>query len=447
MVIKDRSSRLHKGLNWLGQDIPGYSIGLFRFGFGVLMAWAMIRLQLNGWVADFWQRPSFYFPYISWVQPLDWVHIQVWILAAVALLLAIGWHCRVMALLLALGFTWLELSCKSTYLNHYYLVSILACWLALIPAGSTWSLDALRHQRNQRPLQSVQRWHLVCLQLQISFVWICAGIAKIQSDWLLHGIPLWFWFRRFDDLVFVGPLLRSHMFAIMASWAGMLYDLSIPWLLTWKRTRFIAFLVLIVFHLITALAFPIGIFPWLMMLSATLYLKPNWPRKFSRQQTHPKPPESQNQQRFSQWAALAAVVFLSIQLVSPFRHYFNERPHQLLWHERGFRWGWRVMVMEKTGWLRYTIILEDGTQYVINPASKLAPHQAKQITTQPDMILYFAHHIPELYEIDHIKSIYAQSWVSLNGRNPSQLIKPDVDLLKITIKNPINQWVTELPQD
>ena len=55
------------------------------------------------------------------------------------------------------------------------------------------------------------------------------------------------------------------------SWGGMFYDLSIPFLLLSKRLRWFGFTLVIIFHLLTAFLFPIGMFPYIMILSALIF--------------------------------------------------------------------------------------------------------------------------------------------------------------------------------
>ena len=55
------------------------------------------------------------------------------------------------------------------------------------------------------------------------------------------------------------------------SWSGALYDLAIPFLLLWRRTRFLAFILVVVFHVLTRVLFPIGMFPYIMIVSALIF--------------------------------------------------------------------------------------------------------------------------------------------------------------------------------
>ncbi len=62
----------------------------------------------------------------------------------------------------------------------------------------------------------------------------------------------------------------------------------------------------------------------------------------------------------------------------------------------------------------------------------LTPQQEKMMATQPDMMLQYAHILKEHYENAGFKNpeIYADTYVSLNGRIGKALIDPTVDLSK-----------------
>ena len=73
---------------------------------------------------------------------------------------------------------------------------------------------------------------------------------------------------------FLGDLMQQEWVHYAFSWSGMLYDLSIPFLLLWRKTRFGAFLLVIIFHVLTRVLFPIGMFPYIMIVSALVFFSP-----------------------------------------------------------------------------------------------------------------------------------------------------------------------------
>ena len=102
------------------------------------------------------------------------------LLIAAAVLLAVGWHTRVMAWLVFLGL--LVLQRRDVYVLNSgdLLLRELAFYVALMPAGETWSLDARR--RGASELRSP--WGLRLLQLQVSCIYLFSVVAKLHgSTW------------------------------------------------------------------------------------------------------------------------------------------------------------------------------------------------------------------------------------------------------------------------
>ena len=64
------------------------------------------------------------------------------------------------------------------------------------------------------------------------------------------------------------------------AWSGMLFDLSIPFLMLWKPSRKWAFLAAVLFHTNNYFVFPIGIFPVLSVVLTLIFFDPDFPQKF-----------------------------------------------------------------------------------------------------------------------------------------------------------------------
>ena len=83
----------------------------------------------------------------------------------------------------------------------------------------------------------------------LTIVYLYAGLAKINSDWLLKAMPLKIWLPSKYDLPLIGEnLMQQDWFHHAMSWSGMFYDLLIPFLLFYKRTRIFAFILVVFFH-------------------------------------------------------------------------------------------------------------------------------------------------------------------------------------------------------
>jgi vitamin K-dependent gamma-carboxylase len=423
---------------WLARPVDAAGVGAFRLLFGLLMFGAVVRFVAKGWVQELYVDPTYHFTYFGfdWVRPLPPLGMVLLfaLMGSAALFIALGAFTRIAALVFFLSFTYLELIDQATYLNHYYLVSLLALLFMVLPVGRAYALDARHSGRAPGFAVTVPRWVHTLLRVQIGFVYVFAGLAKLNHDWLFEAQPLRLWLARFGDLPLVGPIFALPSTAYVMSWAGAAFDLLIVPLLLYRPTRKVAYAVAIFFHLLIWLLFPIGIFSFLMLVCATLFFDPSWPRamvaRLRREAIDVHGPDSRAMPtRPVPRVLLAALgVYLALNVAMPLR--FLLYPGASSWTEEGFRFAWRVMLTEKTGHVEFEIVDASGKRRYLNPRSELTPLQYAMMSTQPDMIHAYAHHVARRYEAaGHGRvRIHAHAWAALNGRPSQRLIDPNVDL-------------------
>jgi uncharacterized membrane protein YphA (DoxX/SURF4 family) len=276
---------------WVARaESPAHPSGLvaFRILFGLLATFGALRFEWNGWVERSFQAPTFFFHYwgFSWVQPLSipQMHALFITMAICGLCIALGLFYRVAAIVYFLAFTYVELCDVTNYLNHYYLQSILALLLCVLPLHRVYSLDAklrpsirLEHFPGTENSQHYPRYFTWLLRAQLTLVYFFAAMAKFTPDWLLHGQPMQIWLHARTDAPLVGPLFDMPYVPLAMSWAGFLYDLTIPFWLLHPKTRTPAYGVVLLFHAFTKLLFPIGLFPVIMTVGTLVFFPYDWP--------------------------------------------------------------------------------------------------------------------------------------------------------------------------
>lgn len=416
---------------WLARlNRPADAAGLaaFRIAFGALMLFAVIRFVARGWVEELYLVPSFHFSYhgFEWIRPWPaWgmaLHFAVMGLAAVGILL--GAWTRVCAAVFFLTFTYAELIDKATYLNHYYLVSLIALILAFVPAGAAFSIDAARRGTTT---STVGHWAYGLLRAQVGAVYFFAGFAKLNADWLLGAEPLTTWLQVHSGVPLIGRLLADPATARVMSYSGAAFDLLIVPLLLWKKSRIPAYGAAVLFHVSIWLLFPVGVFSWVMLVCATVFFDPSWPRRWLKA-LGPAPASSNSASgRLTRWTAAVASAYLAIQLLVPLR--FLAYPGNVNWTDEAFRFAWRVMLVEKSGTVEYRVHSQRG-ESLIHPRTELTPLQYKMMSTDPDMIHEYARHLAVRLRAagEADVKVYADAYASLNGRPGQRLIDPTVDL-------------------
>jgi hypothetical protein len=420
-----------------------------------------LRFLANGWVERFYVQPQFFFSYwgLSFIRPLPEPFMSglFGLCAALSLMVALGLFYRPAIALFFLAFTYIELCDVSNYLNHYYLISLLSFLMIFLPLHRYGSLDArLRPSIKSRTLPA---WVGYALRLQVAVVYFYAAIAKLNSDWLLHAQPLNIWLSSRTDLWLIGPYLDRYWVAMAMSWAGFLYDLTIWVWLSLRRTRPWAYLLLIAFHTAVGILFKIGMFPFIMTVAALVFFEPDWPRRAWETISHklgrkdaapsfselarPSPPQPLGGLALGLLGAWAL-----IQVAFPLRAFAYGG--DVLWHEQGMRWSWRVMVREKNGSIRYRVRARElPRERVVSPRRYLSAHQEREMSGQPDLILQLAHHIAEEHRGRGLREVEVRvdAWVSLNGRPMRRLIDPDVDLVQVRDGVSPATWITDAPSD
>jgi vitamin K-dependent gamma-carboxylase len=423
--------------------VSGASLVFFRMGFGLLMLISLTRFWLKGWIEAYYLTPTFHFTYagLSWIKPWTAYGLPAWTLSVHCFLLcmccvaiALGFYYRWACFLFFIGFSYLELIDKTFYLNHYYAISLFALLMCFLPLDQSLSYKI----RSPMPLP---RWALIVLRLQVGLIYFFAGVAKINGDWLVLAEPLRRWLPALASTPILGFFFTIPATAWLMSWSGMLFDVGIVFFLMSARWRRLAYGAVVIFHLLTALLFPIGLFPWLMMFMALIFFPADWPLRclnsfFERFLGRPFVTERAKVFVFPQQAKVSVLpfsvscflgVFFALQVLMPLRHWAY--PGNVLWTEEGFRFAWNVMLIEKTGWVEFHLKDPDSGRQWVDQATELTAFQQRMMSTQPDMILQYAHHLLEKHADTYPGlEVYADSYAALNGRPSQRLIDPHINL-------------------
>ena len=241
---------------------------------------SIIRFWSKGWIEKLYLDPAFHFHYAGFefvTVPGEYTYLIFLACGISALFVALGYRYRLAAIMFFLSFTYIELMDKTTYLNHYYFISVLSFVMIWLPANSYFSLDAWRNPR--KASSTVPRWTIDCIKVLLAVVYIYAGAAKLNPDWLLRAMPLAIWLPSKAGMPVIGPLLDQSWLPYFFSWAGAIYDLTIVFFLMWRPTRRYAFVAVVFFHVVTRILFPIGMFPFIMIAATTIFFSPEWHEK------------------------------------------------------------------------------------------------------------------------------------------------------------------------
>lgn len=432
-------------------------LAIFRIGFGLMMLYSIMRFYFMGWIEKVYINPKFHFKYygFEWIPDLgEYTYILFFICAITSIMITLGLKYKLSIILFFCSFTYIELLEKTVYLNHYYFISILSFLLIFLPLNAAFSFDNLISNTKETKVPS---WTIDCLKLLLAIVYIYAGIAKINTDWLIEAMPLKLWLTSKYDLPIIGEYFMQQVWVhYLMSWGGMLYDLSIPFLLLFKRTRKFGFFMVVFFHAFTRVLFPIGVFPIVMIMSSLIFFDEKFHTRvinfiknslFKFFQFKKREKLEVERKSTSKITIAIVLIFFVIQLIVPLRN--NLYPGNIMWHEQGYRFSWRVMLMEKIGYSTFKIEQENGRYFYVKNEDHLTSYQEKQMSFQADFILEYAHYLGEFYKkkgMDNIK-VFADSFVSLNGRKSQRFVDPNINLLEIKDSFRNKEWILPLKNE
>ncbi len=429
-------------------------LAVFRVAFGVIMLISTVRFIAKGWVYDFYISPKCYFPFygFEWVRPLPaaGMYSLFAIMVIASIFIAIGFLYKLSISAFFICFVYTELIDKTYYLNHYYVVSIVSFLLLLVPAHRYFSVDVVRNPSLK--VTHVPGWTINIFKWQLCVIYFCAGISKLNYDWMCQALPLKIWLPANAGLTLIGPLLTQAWVAFLFSWFAAAFDISIGFLLLSRAARPWAYLLVVIFHMLTAWLFKIGMFPYVMIFITIIFFSESFHLRVIKNISNLWPHnvhqsgESKAVLTFSlnKKKLLYSLLglYAVLQVLVPFR--FLLYPGTLFWTEEGYRFSWRVMLMEKSGTAFFYI--KDpatGNSGEVPNGLYLTPLQERMMATQPDMIVQYAHYLHHVYRNKGIKDpiVTAECYVTLNGSGSRLFIDPTTDLSKQTDNFLPKKWI------
>ncbi|MES2485062.1 MAG: HTTM domain-containing protein [Bacteroidota bacterium] len=414
--------------NRLFAPIDNAPLALFRIFLGFLLACETFGAIITGWVKSNFITPKFTFSFISleWLQPLpgNGMYYYFALMGLFGLLIMVGFAYRFSMAAFTILWASVYFMQKTSYNNHYYLLVLVCLMMCFLPAHRYASIDA--HRNPKLKSLTMPAWCAWVMIAQVSIVYFFATLAKFYPDWL-DGT---FTYNLLNTTV-TNPTLHDIMtqkwFYLFIAYAGIAFDLLVVPLMLFKRTRTIAFIASLIFHVFNSITLKIGIFPFFALSFAVFFFPADKIRKvFFRK----KPvvelltytPEAKRVLYYF------FVPYLIIQLLLPLRHYFIKG--DVLWTEEGHRLSWRMMLRSRAGDTDFKVVDKaTGKDVFYSTYTELTPKQRTGMNTRPDMIWQTAQRIKQHFAKEHIDvAVYAHTRVSINGGPYRDLIDPKVDL-------------------
>lgn len=401
---------------------------IFRIFFGFLLAAETFGAILTGWVKENFIKPQFTFSHIGmeWLQPLPGYGMYFYFatMAVLGILVMLGWKYRWSLSTFTLLWTityWMQ---KTSYNNHYYMLILVCLIMIFLPANRYASIDAKQHPEIKT--LSMPWWCSGVMILQIAIVYLFATLSKFYPDWL-DGTFTKNLLTNKSPYPFIQEIFNQKWFYLFIAYSGIAFDMLIVPMLLWKKTRTIAFIASLIFHLFNAVTLQIGIFPFFALSFAVFFYPPEKIRALFFKK---KPVFEESEPIYQNRSVLFYffIPYFLIQILLPIRHWFIKG--DVLWTEEGHRLSWRMMLRSRSGYSNFKIIDKKTKQPIpYNINSKLTDKQFKMVADKPDAIWQLSQRIKKEFAAQGKDvSVFVNCHVSINQKPYKQLINPDVDM-------------------
>lgn len=414
-------------MNFKSKYINNSSLIIFRIFLGFLIVAESFGAIFTGWVKRIFIDSLFTFNHIgfNWLQVFhgQTMYFYYIIMGILGLCVMFGFRYK----WAMTGFTLLwfgtYLMQKEAYNNHYYLLFLICFIMCFLPANANYSIDSMQNP-NIKSSQMPQ-WIVWIMITQISFVYLFSVVAKCYPGWLDGSFVNIMFSEKMKHPIF-GTMFQNQYFQNFIIYSGIIFDLLIIPLLLWKKSRNLALILSILFHIFNAIVLEIGIFPFFALSFIVFF----YDSKIIKNIFFKKQEECLITKNQDHLLYYIFIPFLIIQFLLPLRHYFIEK--EVLWTEEGHRLSWRMMLRSRSGSIAFNVVdLKNNHTYVYDYTTILTPKQIEWFNNKPDAIWQMAQYIKkEYYKKNTDVAIFVKSYVSINGGKYVPFINPKVDLAK-----------------
>ena len=417
-------------MKFLFKAIDNSPLVVFRIFFGFLVACESFGAIFTGWVKRILIDPQVTFSFIGfeWLKPLPGFGMYFYFIAmgVFGLAIMLGYRYRIAIISYTILWAGVYFMQKTAYNNHYYLLLLISFLMIFLPSNSYASLDVRQNRIKEE--NTMPYWISLLFIIQVAIVYVFASIAKFYPDWL-DGTFTRNLLADSTNVITLKKLFLQKWFYLFIAYMGIIFDLLIVPLLLFKKTRMLALLASLTFHLFNAIFLEIGIFPFFALTFALFFYEPETIRSvFLRRKTSIETDNGHSNYYGKKIVYFLIIPYLIIQLLLPLRHHFIEG--DVLWTEEGHRLSWRMMLRERNGFIHIRIKdLKTGKLSVYDYRKNLTAKQIQNLATKPDIIWQYCQYIKKEFKGKEI-AIFIDCKNSINRKEYKTLIDPKFDMAK-----------------
>lgn len=453
------------------------SLGMVRVLFGFLMLLDIPQERGLGYADEKWGNTDMcHFPLFNFMKApsLVWMYAMYCTMWVGAFLLMVGLFYRIGCLMFSLSFWYLFFLDKTKWNNHSYLYGLHGIMFTLMDANRYWSLDGMLKPKIKN--SHVPLWNYTLLRAQNFLVYFLAGLKKFNPEWL-EGYSMKSLNEHWVFMPFKFILTPDQVDLFVVHYFGFVLDLTIGFFLFFDVTRPYAMLFGISFHFMNSQIFNIGMFPWTMIATITVFLYTDWPRKafkklpydflwifpvdepiqqsphciYSTEETcssgqvleptstmqeesssHSPAKKDSKKKKYSAYhvaSTIFTILYLAVQCFLPYSHFITKGYNN--WTNGLYGYSWDMMVHRwNIQHIQITYVQKDtGETGYLDPLAFV--RSERRWPLHADMVKQYATCIEERLNKYGLKNIelYFDIWISMTKRFQQRIFDPKTDIL------------------
>ncbi len=429
----------------MNKFVNSICLELFRILLGFCLVFETFRLYKI--LQSYYINPEFLFkfPLFEFVKPFPFpillAILTSMFLASCGILLKVFYKVSLVIFLVFYSYFFL-LDC-SHYNNHYYLVILILFLLVIIPQNGNLRTFI---KTNEAPTASL--WGIWVLRFQILVVYFYGGIAKLHFDWINGDVMNAVFNQNPNQIPFFFPFSIENS-VLLYTYGGIIIDLFVAPLLLMKKTRWLAFFVLVAFHLSNAYSLNIGIFPYFMIAACILFWNGDQLQSLLKR---PKVKTSENPfaressiSIYNQMYPILLSSYIGFQLLFPLRHYLIS--NNVDWTGQGKFFSWRMKMPHKSleQFEIFTFDKKTGEEY--KPNINITGEQLNAFVYYPTLLPQFLDALVEKIDGKQKEDIQFKLnvKVSMNGKNAQTVYSQSYNFSDAELELfKDNKWITVL---
>jgi hypothetical protein len=365
------------------------------------------------------------------------MNVLMGLLLISTILITIGWYSKLGLISFFIGFTYLWLIDKGYFNNHYYLMSLISFLLIWMPVENSFSLNKKKQNLDKK---YIPYWPIMTLKLQWFLVFFIAGLAKVNKFWILELQPMKHAVAYKAEIT-GNEIWNSEIWPLFFSYGGLIFDLSIGFLLWSSKTRILGIILLLFFNVSNLIFFhdigEIGIFPLFVICSVVLFIEPEKiSSTFNTKSIEIKKSKSKNKIEFfniNKSVSALLIIWFAFQILFPFRYLLYDNNPE--WSGDGNRFSWRMKLAYKNYDFKFYVydpLTKD--KYPVKIENMLTQKQYNNLGYYPEFIPPLAIMIKKEAILKGVENaeIRADFLVGFNDLPQKFIVDPNIDLSSLT---------------